>query len=251
MKNIKLSILQVFMLLFCTSTFITSCSQESYEIEDSQLYATKSFESYISDANSLKNYTVDLFNKADKSDLKTTKEIENYLFINIRNTQYSSIEYLDINFYQNMTYNLNKSSDEEITIEETGLSAKTVNYFNQVISLNEAQDYSGMVNLLNQYKAEYDSDPHLESLAGVFSTIEVYQNDLLNRWGANRSCELNGSQLASAAIGGAISGAIWGFKFGSWLGPAGSALGTIGGAIVGAGVSAIVNIGVQGVQCDE
>ncbi len=244
MKEFKLDILQVFILLFCTSTFITSCRQESNEIEDSPLSATKSFESYISDTNSLKNYTVDLFNNADKSDLKTAKEIENYLFSNIKNSQYGSIEYLNTNFYQNINNTQNKSSDEEITIEGTGLSEKTVNYFNQLISLNENQDYSGMVTLLNQYKSEYDSDPHLESLAGVFSTIEVYQDDLLNKI-ANKSCEGDVGSLAEAAVAGAISGARFGWFVGSFFGPAGTAGGAIGGAIAGAVMSSIVNIGIQ------
>jgi hypothetical protein len=245
MRKIKLNILQIFMLLFCVSTFTLSCTQRSNEIENSSLSTTKPFEFYANNANSLKKHTIELFKKADKPHLKTMKEIDSFLFSNIANSQYGSIEYLDINFYKNIK-SINRYSDVEITIEDTGLSEKTINYFNQLVSMNETKDFSGMINLLNQYKVEYNSDPHLESLAGVFSMIDVYQDDLSNRF-ANKNCEGDGAQLAGAAIGGAILGARVGFIFGSFLGPAGSVAGTIGGAIVGGILSGIMNIGAQAI----
>ncbi len=56
-----------------------------------------------------------------------------------------------------------------------------------------------MVDLLNQYKNGYSSESSLESLAGFFSIIELYKDDLLNnKKYASIACEGSVFSLAEA-----------------------------------------------------
>ena len=180
---------------------------------------SKSFEFYFENTSKLNDFVFDLAKSYPKKELNS-EDLEEFIYENIKKSELNSINYIDIGFYKRIKdYRLNQKSNEEITLQDTGLSQKSLDYFYELENLNEAADYFGMVTLLEQYKLEYNSDPSLESLAGVFAVIEYYKDDLSTN---NRpDCELDGSAAAGAAIGGAIMGGRVGFIFGSWLGPAG------------------------------
>lgn len=241
MKKIKV-LLQVTLVML----LVLSCSKNEEVVS---LNEKNNFSYYVKKSQNVKKISDDAIFEIKKlsskgvqlSDSEVTSLLFDYIEKNDDNNELYGITYKD---YQQ----INSINPETIALNESGLSTKALSYFTQLENLNKNEDYQGMVTLLDKYKSEYDSDPHLESLASVFSIIELHKNDLLVSKYQNREC-ISGSALGGAAISGAISGAIWGFKLGSWLGPAGTALGTLGGAIAGATISTIVSIGVQSVRC--
>ena len=227
-----MKIVNIMLTLLCVAV-IVSCTKDELEVENVN---TKSFATYTKNLKNINQTMIEAV-KSSKNELMTEEGVavllENEVILN-----HQEEEYLDLEFYNQMT---SQPLDNTLSIRDLGLSRKATSYFSRLEYLNANGDYEGMVSLLDQYKAEYGSDPHLESLVGVFSTIELYKDELRG----TRGCEGSGSSLAGAAVSGAITGAIWGFKIGSWFGPAGTAAGAIGGAIAGAVVSSIVNIGGQ------
>lgn len=225
----------------------SSCTNESSDEVITEL-ESKSFEAYIDESLKLKSITESVALEAKRIGLTEQTEIENYIINSAAEQTSEDIGYL--NFYNRPKISA-KEATSNLNIRDLGLSTRTVEYFTNLQILDSNQDFEGMMNLLQEYKSEYSSDSDLESLAGVFATIEVYQDSLAKGSGDTAKCKIDASSAPGAAISGAISGAIWGVKFGSFLGPAGTVAGAVGGAIVGSIVSSIVNVGVQGVrQCE-
>lgn len=243
MKKINRIITSTLMLLLMFS----SCTNESSDEMITEL-ESKSFEAYIDESLKLKSITESVALEAKRIGLTEQTEIENYIINSVAEQTSEDIGYL--NFYNRPKISA-KEATSNLNIRDLGLSTRTVEYFTNLQILDSNQDFEGMMNLLQEYKSEYSSDSDLESLAGVFATIEVYQDSLAKGSGDTAKCKIDASSAPGAAISGAISGAIWGVKFGSFLGPAGTVAGAVGGAIVGSIVSSIVNVGVQGVrQCE-
>lgn len=232
-----MKIVNIMLTLLCVAV-VVSCTKDELGVENVN---TKSFATYAKEFKNLNQNMTKAF-KSSKNQL-TTEDGVTVILENEVVLHYQEEEYLDLEFYNQMTTG---TLDIDLTIRDLGLSRKATSYFTRLEYLNDTQDYAGMVNLLHQYKADYGSDPDLESLVGVFSVIELYQNELVlgNRFDS-RDCEGSASALAGAAAVGAIRGAIWGFRLGSWFGPAGTAAGAIGGAIAGAVISSISNMGMQ------
>lgn len=233
--------------LFSTIMLLTNCTSES---EIPQESSSNDFSFYLKQTQDINKVINNGISNYTNTSNRTNENIEEYIFDFVNNNYNDELGVIDEDLF-NLIYNqeTQRNASEDITINETLLSERALYYFNTLENLNLSSNYNGMLNLLAEYKNEYTTDSDLESLAGVFATIEFYQDDL-SYASRTAECAPSGSATASAAVSGAISGAIWGFKLGSWLGPAGSVLGTVGGAIAGAAISTIVSIGVQTIPCE-
>ena len=203
---------------------------------------SSNYNKYLEDTKSAKttglnavNSYLNLQNKASK---KT--KIEEYIIDYFDKN--SDIQYLDFDYIYN-----EQLGPVELNLEEMGFSEDAINYYNSAVNLNNSGNYTGLISLMNQFKIDYETNSSLEGLTGIFTTIELYQDELLNAETSkgllNYSCEPSGSAIASGAISGAIFGARVGWLFGSFLGPAGTAAGAAGGAIIGAIAGSIMAIG--------
>jgi len=252
MKNFKFNLLAL-LAVFVVSSVFMSCSNDDELIGNSKdsnkeiqnkLILKKSYNSYLNEALIYK----DLAYGAIETSKAAPSQIEDNALLAFKSVNLN----FDIESYKDVSANYSTNDKTSKGIYSLGLSKKAVGYFNQLIILENNKDYEGMVLLLNQYKLDYNTDSTLESLAGVFATIEVYKDELVNpSLIFNKGCSPSGAAVGGAAISGAISGAIWGGMLGSWLGPAGTVAGAVGGAVAGACISAIVSVVVQGVACES
>mgnify|MGYP000533670484 FL=1 len=251
MKKLKLSILTL-LTVFATSSIFVSCSNEDDNKNQEEIANTYNYLTYLSETQELKAVAVEAVNDYKKTSNQSSKneDIQTYTINYIKDNYADNIGLMNDEFINNIFSEKLNKSDAEITLEDTGLPQIAISYFNQLESLNSNQDYIGIVNLLHQFKLEDVNNPDLESLAGVFSVIETYENDFLTS-NNKAECAPSGAVVGGAAISGAISGAIWGVKLGSWLGPAGTVAGAVGGAVAGAVISSIVSVVVQGVACES
>lgn len=235
------------LLYLVLAALVLSCTQETdfkNSIEDhskdfsSSLKLRSTYNDYLNEAYQFKELFNDLYDRAVEDSLTNEVIIRDFFIDGIKDyNQTREIPYLDVDFYELTTQPTN------LSLNETNLSVKTLYYFSELVRLNHDGNYLEMIDLLDSYKLDFDTDQDLLALVGLFTTIEVYKNELMT-FGR---CQGSGSALASAAVSGAITGAVWGFKLGSWLGPAGTVAGTVGGAIAGSIISSIVNMGVQAV----
>ena len=131
------------------------------------------------------------------------------------------------------------------TIDQINLPKKAILYFKKLYFLSKNKDFDGMVLLLNEFKKEKDN-PDLLSLIGVFSVIELNNNNLLQARSTNCGSL---KTIAVAASVGAFAGAMNGAFFGSFLGPAGTALGALGGAIYGGVMTTITAMSTMAILC--
>jgi hypothetical protein len=228
------------------SSLLVSCSKQI--VEDSEVEKL-SFKDYVTQFEQ-----INLISKRVLLEFNQSGIIDEALTVKFA-TKVVALVGEDYNYLNFPTYiqKSQKDNTDIVDIESIGFSELTLNYFINLRELELASDYIGMIELLEQYKNDYDTDPHLESLAGVFSVIEFHKDDLLLKYRENsdKCGEIDPSGVAGAAISGAITGAIYGFRFGSIFGPAGTALGALGGALGGAIIASIINIGIQGIPCDN
>lgn len=251
MKNIQI-ILKSFIFLFFTSVVGTSCSSdgESNNQIDNTVYempltqnrlTTKTYQDYLLEAHAIKGVADSLVNEAREMRFDTDEEINSYLLDGIENSSVRNLPYFDDLTLPQSTGSLQELEEMEL------LSSRSIYYLETLQNMAQTNDYSNVESLLNTYKDEYATDETLESLVGVFTTIEVYLPEL-NDVGLRGGCRGNFNELMNAVGEGAIGGVITGATWGSWAGPAGTVAGAIGGGIFGGIMGGLINIGIQAIK---
>lgn len=132
------------------------------------------------------------------------------------------------------------------TIEEINLPKRAISYFKKLYFLSKDADFDGMVLLLNEFKKEKDN-PDLLSLIGVFSAIELNNNNFLTQ-AKDTNCG-GANAIAAGVVVGTVAGALKGALLGSFLGTAGTVLGALGGAIYGAALTSVTAFSTAALIC--
>lgn len=239
-------------ILFIVALFLANC-QNDEAISNQKIESVINYDDYLTDlkttTNLTKKITFDiisskkLLNKRDKE--VVSQPIFKSIFKSLEETNFRVLN--DMNFNSYNEYKIKNLGNT--TIDDINLPEKAVIYFKKLYVLQKNDNFNGILDLLKEFKKE-KNNPDLLSLIGVFSVIELNQDNLLYQGrGGDRSCKGKIKPLIRSAIKGAVIGAISGALYGSWLGPFGTLAGAIGGAIQGGSIGGVGEIAVQAMEC--
>lgn len=244
-------------ILFVVALFLANC-QNDETISDPKTKSVINYGDYLANLQttnaliqenvsqifSLKGQLKKGKNQFSKSEYKSVIET-GFNSMETNNNKLTNMVLKSPNDFKNSFKKFKIEDISNATIDEINLPKKAILYFKKLYFLSKNKDFDGMVLLLNEFKKEKDN-PDLLSLIGVFSVIELNNNNLLH---ARRTNCGSAKTVAVAASVGAFAGAMTGAFYGSFLGPAGTALGALGGAIYGGVMTTITSMSTMAILC--
>ncbi len=129
----KLQFIGLILLLTITTFSFIRCDNNETKLTKIR-NDTRSFDYYIQNLEYLKSKTATYVNN-EKSNFKSNKDVENFVLKTIKEDN-QSLDYLNTSVYQKINTLKNKTNVNDISLNDTELSVKTINYFNELERLN-------------------------------------------------------------------------------------------------------------------